>query len=93
MARISDAQGLAELPLDEAEDFDGDSPALIVNVDGFDAGDALELLESLTSMVHAPLVFRGEDEATLRALINAYAGVPGVIGHAALARECGARTL
>lgn len=93
VARISDAQGLAELPLDEAEDFDGDSPALIVNVEGFDAGDALELLESLTSMVHAPLVFKGEDEATLRALINAYAGVPGVIGHAALARECGARTL
>ena len=64
-----------------------------MNVDGFDVDDALELMESLTSMVHAPLVFRGEDEAALRALMNAYAGVPGVIGHADLARECGARSL
>lgn len=91
--RLASAEGLPELPLDEAEDFDGDAPALIVNADGNDAEDALELLASVTSMVHAPLIFKGEDEAVLRALVNAYAGVPGVLGHAELARECGARAL
>lgn len=90
VVRVDELHDLPELPLDEAEDFDGDEPALIVDLTGCDADDALESLTALTTMVHVPLIFKGGDEETMRAVLRAYPGAAGVIGFDALAPECGA---
>lgn len=92
-ARVSELHDLPRLPLDEAMDYDGDAPALIVDISGLDADDACEQLRDLTSMVYLPLVFEGDDESVLKAVLRAYPGAAGVVGHAALAAECGAVAL
>lgn len=68
-------------------------PALIIDLSGVDADDACEQLMDLTSMIYLPLVFSGDDEAVLKAVLRAYPGAAGVLGHAALAAECGAVAL
>ncbi len=92
-ARASELHDLPRLPLDEAMDYDGDAPALIVDVAGLDADDACAQLMDLTSMIYLPLVFDGDDEAVLKAVLRAYPGAAGVVGRAGLAAECGAVAL
>ena len=92
-ARASELHDLPRLPLDEAMDYDGDAPALIVDAAGLDADDACAQLMDLTSMIYLPLVFDGDDEAVLKAVLRAYPGAAGVVGRAGLAAECGAVAL
>lgn len=81
---------LPALPLDEAGDFDGDAPALIVDVNEYDCESAIELMEGAASMVYAPMILRGGSADVLRSLLRAYPGVAGVIGNGELAAQCGA---
>lgn len=93
VARVSELHDLPRLTLDVAADYDGDAPAVIIDLSGVDADDACEQLMDLTSMIYLPLVFSGDDEAVLKAVLRAYPGAAGVLGHAALAAECGAVAL
>ena len=70
------ADSLTRMPLSEAEDYDDEEPQ-IVDIDGESPGDAYEMLESLTTMVHVPLFFTGGDAELRAQLMRRCNGCPG----------------